>query len=189
MSIRPESSAQNVVTKVDLEHNYAPSSFARSPLYGWTCLHYSVWDYRQPPWDDRTTRALWQIDNALLGWRLQEVWAREPWSSLELPSCFHPYPDGCWSVSPDHDRRLAARTRCARTRVRRPTQWSWGSKVGLCFEAKVKSIKLFWIILIQNIVDYLPYKQNSFRNRFSKQLLKERLKQWLQSITFGFILC
>lgn len=44
--------------------------------------------------------------------------AREPWSSLELPSCFHPYPDSCWSVSPDHDRRLAARTRCARTRVR-----------------------------------------------------------------------
>lgn len=128
MFTRPESLVQNVVTKVDLEHHYAPSSFAPSPLYGWTCLNYLEQRRLEAPWVGRTTRALWQIDNALLGWRLQEVRAREPWSSLELPSCFHPYPDGCWSVAPDHDRRLAARTCCACTRV--STEWisSWGSE-------------------------------------------------------------
>lgn len=51
--------------------------------------------------------------------------------------------------------------------------WSWGSKVELCFQAEVQSRKLFWIILIQNIVYYLPYKQNSFRSTFTKQLLRE----------------
>lgn len=94
----------------------------------------SNWDYWQP-YHLETARALWQIDNALLGWRLQEVLAREPWSSLELPTCFHPYPDGCWSwsVAPDHDRCLAARTCCARTRVRTDSRKELGFQVGLEF--------------------------------------------------------